>query len=119
MKQHLNTLFVQTEGAWLHRDGLSVCVSIDHELKMRVPVHTIGGIVCIGRANASTPLLGLCAEQGVAVTFCSGSGRFIARVSGFTPGNVLLRRDQYRFADDERRCLGIAGPMVTAKITNA
>ena len=119
MKHHLNTLFVQTDGAWLHKDGRAVCVSVDREVKLRVPVHTLGGIVCLGRANASTALLGLCAEEGVAVSFCSGSGRLIARVSGFTPGNVLLRRDQYRAADDEPICLAIAGPMVAAKIANA
>lgn len=118
MKHHLNTLFIQTDGAWLHKDGRTVCVSVDREVKLRVPVHTIGGIVCLCRANASTALLGLCAEEGVAVSFCSGSGRLIARVSGFTPGNVLLRRDQYRAADDEARCLAIAGPMVAAKIAN-
>lgn len=118
MKHHLNTLFIQTDGVWLHKDGRTVCVSVDREVKLRVPVHTIGGIVCLGRANASTALLGLCAEEGVAVSFCSGSGRLIARVSGFTPGNVLLRRDQYRAADDETRCLAIAGPMVAAKIAN-
>lgn len=119
MKQHLNTLFIQTDDAWLHKEGRAVCVSIDREIKLRVPVHTLGGIVCLGRANASTSLLGLCTEEGVAVSFCSGSGRLIARVSGFTPGNVLLRRDQYRAADDEARCLAIAAPMVAAKIANA
>lgn len=119
MKHHLNTLFVQTDGAWLHKDGRAVCVSVDREVKLRVPVHTLGGIVCFGRINASTALLGLCAEEGVAISFCSGSGRLIARVSGFTPGNVLLRRDQYRAADDEPACLAIARPMVAAKIANS
>lgn len=119
MKHHLNTLFIQNDDAWLHKEGQSVCVSVDHEVKLRVPVHTIGGIVCLGRANASTAVLGLCAQQGVAVSFCSGSGRLIARVSGFTPGNVLLRRDQYRTADDLPRSLAIASPMVAAKIANA
>ncbi len=119
MKHHLNTLFVQTDGAWLHKDGRNACVSVDREIKLRVPIHTLGGIVCLARANASTALLGLCAEEGVAVSFCSGSGRLIARVNGFTTGNVLLRRDQYRAADDEIKCLAIAGPMVAAKIANA
>jgi len=119
MKKHLNTLFIQTDGAWLHKDGRAVCVSVDREEKLRAPVHTLGGIVCLGRINASTALLGLCAEEGVAVSFLTRSGRLIARVSGFTPGNVMLRRDQYRAADDESRSLAIAGPMVAAKIANA
>ncbi len=119
MKHHLNTLFVQTDGAWLRKDGRAVTVSVDREVKLRVPVHTLGGICCFGRINASTSLLALCAEEGVAVSFLSQHGRLQARVCGFTPGNVLLRRDQYRAADDEARCLAIAGPMVAAKIANA
>lgn len=119
MKHHLNTLFIQSDDARLHKEGQAICVSIDRELKLRVPVHTIGGIVCLGRANASTAVLGLCADEGVAVSFCSGSGRMIARVTGYTPGNVLLRRDQYRIADDLERCLAIARPMVAAKIANS
>lgn len=119
MKQHLNTLFVQTDGAWLRKDGQAVTVTVDGDTKIRAPVHTLGGIVCFGRVNASTPLLALCAEAGVAVSFLSQYGRLRARVSGFTPGNVLLRRDQYRAADREDRCLAIAGPMVAAKIANS
>ncbi len=118
MKQHLNTLFVQTDGAWLRKDGRAILVSVDGQVRIRVPVHTIGGIVCFGRINATTPLLAMCAEEGVAVSFLSEFGRLRARVCGFTPGNVLLRRDQYRAADDEPTCLRIAGPMVAAKIAN-
>lgn len=119
MKHHLNTLFIQTDGAYLRKDGRSLVVSVDRADRLRVPVHTIGGVVCLGRVNASTPLLAMCAEEGVAVSFLSQSGRLRARVSGFTPGNVLLRRDQYRAADDQPACLRIAGPMVAAKIANS
>jgi len=73
----------------------------------------------MGRVNCSTPALALCAENGVAVSLCNASGRLLARVTGFTPGNVLLRRDQYRAADDEARCLAIAVPIVATKISNA
>ena len=119
MKQHLNTLFVQTDGAYLSREGETLRVKIDGQVKLRVPVHTIGSVVCMGRVNASTAALTLCAEAGVAVSFMTGSGRLLARVHGFTPGNVLLRRDQYRLADDERACLAVSRPMVAAKIANA
>ncbi|MCC7390702.1 MAG: type I-C CRISPR-associated endonuclease Cas1 [Phycisphaerales bacterium] len=119
MKHHLNTLFIQTDGAYLRKDGRALVVSVDRDDRLRVPVHTIGGVVCFGRVNASTPLLAMCAEEGVAVSFLSEFGRLRARVSGFTPGNVLLRRDQYRAADEEPACLRIAGPMVAAKIANS
>jgi len=119
MRQHLNTLFIQTDGAYLSREGRTIRVRIDGEVRLRVPIHTIGGVVCMGRVNASTGALALCAEAGVAVTFMTPSGRFLARVHGFTPGNVLLRRDQYRLADREADCLRVACPIVAAKIANA
>jgi CRISPR-associated protein Cas1 len=119
MKQHLNTLFVQTDGAWLKKDGQTIAVVVEGEVRMRVPVHTIGGVACFGRINATTPLLSLCAENDVAVSFLNQYGRLQARVTGFTKGNVLLRRDQYRAADDEARSCSVAGPMVAAKIANS
>lgn len=119
MKQHLNTLFVTTDGAFLARDGEGVVVRVDGATKLRLPVHTIGGIVCFGRVTASPYLLAMCAEMGVTVSFVSPHGRFLAAVHGFQPGNVLLRREQYRRADDEIAALAIARSMVAAKLANS
>lgn len=118
MKHHLNTLFIQTDGAMLSKEGRTVRVRVDGEVKIRIPVHTLGGIVCFGRVNATTPLLTLCVEHGVAVSFLSSTGRLQARVTGFTPGNVLLRRAQYRAADSESDSRSIAASMVAAKVAN-
>lgn len=118
MKRHLNTLFVLTQGAYLRKSGEAVEVHIDEEQKLRVPIHGLQGIVCFGRVGVSPFLLGLCGERGVAVSFMTQSGRFMARASGFTPGNVLLRREQYRLADLPDACLAISRPIVQAKIAN-
>ncbi len=119
MKQHLNTLFIQTDGAYLAKQGQTILVRVEDETRLRVPIHTIGAVVCFGRINASTAALGMCAQKGVSVSFCSEAGRLIFRATGFTPGNVLLRRDQYRAADDGEHSLRLAIPMVSAKIANA
>lgn len=119
MKQHLNTLFVTTEGAYLSKDGQAVAVKIDHEVRLRVPLHGLGGIVCLGRVSVSPALMGACGEAGVAISFCNEHGRFLARVSGFTPGNVLLRREQYRRADDPTACAAIIRGILLGKIANA
>jgi CRISPR-associated protein Cas1 len=42
----------------------------------------------------------------------------MARVTGFTPGNVLLRRQQYRIADNAAMAIHIVRPIVLAKIAN-
>lgn len=119
MKQHLNTLFVTTDGAYLSKDGQAVAVKIESETKLRVPIHHIGGIVCFGRVGLSPALMAMCAESDVAISLCTDYGRLVARVTGFTPGNVLLRRAQYRKADDEDASAAIARPIVMAKIANS
>ena len=101
MKQLLNTLYVTTQGAYLAREGETVLVRVEGETKLRVPIHNLGGIVCFGQVSCSPPLMGLCAERHVAVSFLSRNGRFWARVEGPVSGNVLLRREQYRRADNE------------------
>lgn len=96
MKQHLNTLFVFTQGAYLKKDSETVVVRIERKDRLRLPLINIGSIVCMGRVACSPQLLGACAQKGIAISFMTEYGRFLAAVNGFTPGNVLLRREQYR-----------------------
>ncbi len=99
MKKHLNTLFITTQGAYLSKEGETIVVKVQNEVRLRLPVHTIGGIVCFGNVLCSPFLLGFCAESGVGVSFLTEYGKFLARVQGPVSGNVLLRREQYRKAD--------------------
>jgi len=118
MKQLLNTLYVTTQGAYLSREGETVLVRVEQETALQVPIHTLGSVVCFGRVSASPPLMGLCAERGVALAFFTMNGRFIARVQGPVSGNVLLRREQYRRSDDEAKAAEIARSVVIAKVAN-
>jgi len=118
MKKHLNTLFVTTQGAYLAKEGETVVVKIEQEARLRIPVHTIGGIVCFGTVSLSPFLMGFCAENGVGISFLSEQGRFLARVQGPVSGNVLLRREQYRRADDMKFSAGMAKAVVAGKLAN-
>jgi CRISP-associated protein Cas1 len=118
MKKHLNTLFVTTQGAYLAKDGETVAVKVDQEVKLRIPIHTIGGIVCFGNVSTSPYLMGFCAENNVGLSFLTEYGRFLARVQGPVSGNVLLRREQYRRADDPVFSAEIAKSVLTGKIAN-
>jgi CRISPR-associated protein Cas1 len=118
MKKLLNTLYVTTQGAYLAKEGETVTVKIGQEVRLRVPVHTIGGIVCFGNVSCSPFLMGFCGESGVGISFLSEHGRFLARVQGPVSGNVLLRRAQYRLADDQEYSTRMAKNFVTGKIAN-
>lgn len=119
MKQYQNTLYVTTEGAYLAQEGECVVVRIESETRLRVPVHTLGSIVCFGGVGCSPHAMELCADRGVTLAFLTGQGRFRARVQGPVSGNVLLRREQYRRADDLAACAVVARTMVAAKIANS
>lgn len=118
MKRHLNTLFVTTDGAYLKKDGEAVVVRIDNENRLRLPLHNLDGIVCFGHIGCSPALMAACAKADVSISFMNMYGGFQAAVVGFSPGNVLLRRQQYRIADSEDRCCEIAKEFITGKIAN-
>src|SRR3989339_444077 len=119
MKKHLNTLFVTTQGAYLAKEGETIVVKLEKEIRLRLPVHTIGGIVCFGNVSCSPFLMGFCAENDVGISFLTERGRFLARVQGPVSGNVLLRREQYRKADDMQASADIARAVLIGKIGNS
>lgn len=119
MKKMLNTLYVTTQGSWLFKDGETIAIKVDGEIRIRLPVHTIGSIVCFGNVTCSPFLLGHCAQNNVSVSFLTEYGRFLAKVLGPVAGNVLLRRKQYKTADDMTDAVFIAKNMLIGKISNS
>ncbi len=118
MKTHGNTLYVTTQDAYLAKEDEAVVVKVEGHIRMRIPVHTLGGVVCFGQVSCSPAMMHLCAERSVAISFLSEHGRFLARVEGPISGNVLLRREQYRRADLPDQSASIAMAVVTAKVAN-
>jgi CRISPR-associated protein Cas1 len=119
MRKLLNTVHVTTQGAYVHRDGETISVKVDNEVRLRLPIHTIESLVCCGQVTCSPFVLGLCCERGVGVSWLTENGRFLARVTGPVSGNVLLRRQQFRTADTPTAALTIVSAIVAAKIANS
>jgi len=119
MKQLLNTLYVTTEGAYLHLDHDNLRVEVERETRLQVPLHHLGAVVCFGDVLITPSLLAKCAEDGRTVVFLSPSGRFRCRVVGPVTGNVLLRQAQYQAAADDEKCAAIARAIVAGKIRNS
>lgn len=119
MKQLLNTLFVTSEDIYLSLDGENVVANRDKHVAARYPLHTLQNIVSFSYSGASPALMGACAKKGIGLAFCSPRGRFLARICGENTGNVLLRREQYRVADDPERSCRIARNMIFGKLHNA
>ncbi len=119
MRQLLNTLFVTSEDVYLSLDGENVVANRDGAAIARYPLHTLQSIVSFSYSGASPALMGACAQRDIGLAFCTPRGRFLARVSGQMHGNVLLRRTQYRAADDPSESCRIARMMILGKVYNA
>lgn len=119
MRRLLNTLFVLSENAYLSLDGENVVVSQDRQETARFALHTLEGILCFSYTGASPALMGGCAERGISLAFFTPRGRFLARIAGETRGNVLLRQQQYRAADDPFASCRYARDFLLGKVYNA
>lgn len=118
MRRLLNTVYVTSDDAWLRKDGANIVVEVAGEERGRAPLHMLDGVVTFGRAGASPAVLAACAEAGITLSYLEPNGRFLARVEGTRSGNVLLRRAQFRLADDAPRRTVVVRAIVTAKIAN-
>ena len=119
MKQILNTLYIQTQGAYLRLDRETLKVEIEKELKLQVPLHHLGGIFAFGNVLFSPFLIHKCAEDGRNLVWLSEYGRFKARIASSTTGNVLLRQAQHQAVDCPETSLSIARYITAAKLQNA
>jgi CRISP-associated protein Cas1 len=115
----LNTLFVVTRDAMVRRDHLTLKVVIEKQTKLTVPIHQIDGLAVFGNVYVTPSAMALCAENNVAVSFLTESGRLLARVEAPGSGNVLLRREQFRAADDEAKRTAISQAVVAGKVHNS
>ena len=118
MRKLLNTLYVTTPGAYLSKDGENIVIKVENQERFRIPVHNIEGSICFGFLGASPALMALCAERNIALSFLSENGYFLGRVTGAVSGNVLLRRKQYRLADDPKFSSEISRIFIAGKIAN-
>ena len=119
MRALLNTLFVTSEDIYLALDGENITANRGGETVARYPLHTLQSIVSFSYAGASPALMGACAQRGIGLAFCTPNGRFLARITGESQGNVLLRRQQYRAADDPAQSCRVARMMILGKLYNA
>ncbi|TYA23283.1 type I-C CRISPR-associated endonuclease Cas1 [Aggregatibacter actinomycetemcomitans] len=114
MRKLQNTLYITTQGSYLHKERETLVVEQEKKKVAQLPVHSIGHIFCFGNVLVSPFLLGFCGENNVNLAFFTENGRFLGRLQGRQSGNVLLRRAQYRVS--EQNPVPIARNIIAAKI---
>ena len=117
MRHLLNTLYVMTQGAYLHLEGETLVVEIERQKRLQVPLHHLGSVVIFGDIMVSPAALHRCADDGRGVVLLDRHGQFKARLEGPLSGNILLRQAQHRAAATQ--ALELARAFVAGKLRNA
>lgn len=119
MRKLRSTLYITTPDKYLFLDGENIVMRAKDDTEIRLPLHNIEDIVVFGGRGASPALMNKCTEENIGLNFMSHSGKFLARAEGAVSGNVYLRREQYRIADNEERSLAIARNFIIGKLYNS
>lgn len=117
MKKLLNTLYVTSENSYLGLDGENIVIYEDDKELGRLPLHNLESIVSFGYRGVSPALMGACSDRNIALCFLTPQGKFLARVTGKTKGNIVLREQQYNSCMDSKISLEIAKIVFWEKYT--
>ena len=118
MRKLLNTLFVTSEDKYLALENNNVVVYCKETKVAQYPLLSLESIVSFSYSGASPALMGACAKSGISLVFMTPNGRFLARTCGMEHGNVLVRRKQYRIADNETESIKVARNFIAGKVFN-
>ena len=119
MRQVLNTLYIMTQGAYVHLQRETLKVDVEKKTLKKLPMHHIGGLVLFGNVMVSPFAMHRCAEDGRSVVFMTEFGRFKARLEGSQSGNVLLRRAQHHFLDHSEQMIPLVQTILAGKLQNS
>lgn len=118
MKKLLNTLYITRPDCYLHKERETVVIKQAETKLAQFPMLALQNILCFGQVGVSPAFMAACLESNVGLSFFTEFGKFQAQVIGMPKGNVLLRRTQYRWADDAEKAVSVARLMVAAKVGN-
>ncbi len=114
-----NTLYVMTPHAYAHLENATLRIDVEHEKKLQVPLHHLGGLVCFGEVMVSPALMHRLADEGKSLVLLDESGRFKARLEGPVSGNIMLRLAHHRAALNPAFALEFARALVAGKLKNS
>lgn len=119
MRRLLNTLYITNPKTYLRLDGETVEILLEDKITGKIPLHNLEAIVTSGFTGVSPALMAKCCKHGIELSFITQTNHFLSRVSGETRGNVILRREQFRIADDKNKSLKFSKSFIIGKIFNS
>lgn len=117
-RDDLRPLYLNTQGLYVGKTSELLQVKQDGKVVQEVRLREINQVNLFGNVQVSTQAMKTLLEMDVPLVMHSQHGYFHGMLQGTGLKNILLRREQFRMADDPVRCLSVAKNLVSGKIRN-
>lgn len=117
-RDDLRPLYLNTQGLYVGRKSEVLEIKENGKVIQEVRLREINQVNLFGNIQVTTQVMQKLCEMDVPLVMHSQSGYFQGMVQGTGLKNILLRREQFRMADDSARSLRIAKALVAGKIRN-
>ena len=111
-------LYLTQAGTTVGKSGDRLIVKDKGAILQEIRIRDLDHVAVFGNIQLSTQTLQSLAEHGIPVTYFSGGGWFYGHTLSAMHKNVLLRKAQYRAADQPDQALHIARDIIFGKISN-
>ncbi|MEO8498544.1 MAG: CRISPR-associated endonuclease Cas1, partial [Planctomycetota bacterium] len=117
-RDDLRPLYLNTQGLCIGRKSELLQVKEQGKVIQEVRLREINQVNLFGNIQLSTQAMQALLELEIPLVLHSQHGYFYGMLQGTGLKNILLRREQFRLADDPARSLKIAKALVVGKIRN-
>lgn len=112
-------LYLNTQGLYVGKKSEVLQVKQDGKLVQEVRLRDLNQVNLFGNIQLSTQAMQTLCELEVPMVMFSMRGYFHGMLQGTGLKNILLRRQQFRLADDPEQSLEIAKLLIAGKIRNS
>lgn len=109
---------VVTPGTTVHKDGDSLKIATRTSETQRIPLKDVAHLALMGPVHITQRCVQHLLRSGIPISHHTGGGRLLGLTAPLGTRNVVIRRAQYRAAEDPSRCLDASRAFVIAKIRN-
>lgn len=117
-RDDLKPLYLNTQGLYVGKKSELLEIKDRGKVVQQTRLRDINQVNLLGNIQVSTQALKALLQAQIPLVLFSQRGYFYGLLQGTGLRNILLRREQFRLADDPQRALKIAQALVAGKIRN-
>ncbi len=117
-RDDLRPLYLNRQGLHVSKRSETLEVKENGRLIQEVRFKEINQVNVFGNVQLTSQVIRSLLEADIPLVMFSQHGYFNGMLNGTGLPNILLRREQFRMADDSARCLRLAQGLVVGKIRN-